>query len=411
MRGERTGDSWRVITDSEFFNDRIAQFGDEVSMGGLAKVADGQRTVTTAYVVERGLVREGAYWFDNASGDVVQHEQLAEPDDVELFRRAFSMVPQANADCGQLAQLWGPTTLGDVEVLCRPEPTPTVIPNPSPPASVTPTPSETSPPTPAPSDTASPPPTATPSPPSSATPTPEPLTLYLPLLLRESCDAEHKRSDIALVLDTSSSMIGPKIADAKAAALLFVGMVDLAPSRSQVAIVRYDREAEVVRELTRSRALIEAAIRGLQVRSGTHIDKGLRAALGELQSPRHEDLNMPVMILLTDGLQTGTPGEELRAAEEVRDAGIRLYTIGLGSDIDETALTTMAGDDSRYYRAPDSADLAAIYEEIAQDLRCPGKRLWGGRSTRELGRLASMHGSGQARPRRSAVTPSPLLLL
>ena len=39
----------------------------------------------------------------------------------------------------------------------------------------------------------------------------------------------------------------------------------------------------------------------------------------------------------------------------------------------------MAGDESRYYHAPDSADLARIYAEIAQDLMCPGKELWGGR--------------------------------
>jgi Mg-chelatase subunit ChlD len=174
-------------------------------------------------------------------------------------------------------------------------------------------------------------------------------------------------------------MTGQKLTDAKAAALLFVGLIDLEPGQSQAAVARYDREAEVVRELTRSRTLIDAAIRSLQVRSRTHIDKGLRAALGELQSPRHIDRNHPVMILRTDGLQTGTPGEELRAAEEVRDAGVRLYTIGLGSDVDEVALKTMAGDDDRYYHAPDSTDLASIYEEIAQDLVCPGTELWGGR--------------------------------
>jgi Ca-activated chloride channel family protein len=174
-------------------------------------------------------------------------------------------------------------------------------------------------------------------------------------------------------------MTGQKISDAKAAALLFTGMIDLEPGRSQVAVVRYDREAEVVQQLTRAQALIEAAIRGLHVRSGTHIDKGLTAALGELQSQRHIERNLPVMILLTDGLQTGTPGEELRAAEEVRDAGVRLYTIGLGADVDDDVLKTMAGDVARYYHAPDSADLARIYGEIAQDLMCPGSELWGGR--------------------------------
>jgi uncharacterized protein YegL len=212
-----------------------------------------------------------------------------------------------------------------------------------------------------------------------STVSPTPVPLHLPLLLREHCDPEHKRADIALVLDTSSSMTGGKLEDAKTAALLFVGMIDLAPGRSQVAVVRYDREADVVRELTREQAAIEAAIRGLQVRSGTHIDKGLLAALGELQSKRHILRNMPVVVLLTDGLHTGVPGEELRAAQDVRDAGIRLYAIGLGDDVDEDVVITMVGDDSRYHHAPDSDDLARIYAEIALDLMCPGKELWGGK--------------------------------
>jgi Mg-chelatase subunit ChlD len=174
-------------------------------------------------------------------------------------------------------------------------------------------------------------------------------------------------------------MTGQKIGDAKGAALLFVGMVDLAPGSGQVAVVRYDREAEVVRELTHARATIEAAIRNLHVRSGTHIDKGLRTALGELQSPRHIERNQSVVILLADGLQTGAPGEELRAAAEVRAAGVRIYTIGLGADVDEATLRMIGGGDERYYFAPDSGDLARIYGEIAKDLTCPGVDLWGGR--------------------------------
>jgi len=154
-------------------------------------------------------------------------------------------------------------------------------------------------------------------------------------------------------------------------------VIDLAPGRSQVAVVRYDREAEVVRELTRVKASIEAAIRSLHVRSGTHIDKGLRTALEELQSARHIERNTPVLVLLTDGVQTGTPGEELRAAAEVRAAGVRVYAIGLGADVDEAAMRAIAGADNRYYYAPDSADLAKIYSEIARDLTCPGT--WGGR--------------------------------
>jgi predicted nucleic acid-binding protein len=86
-----------------------------------------------------------------------------------------------------------------------------------------------------------------------------------------------------------------------------------------------------------------------------------------------------VLVLLTDGVQTGTPGEELRAAAEVHAASVVVYTIGLGADIDEATLRTIAGADERYYCAPDSGDLARIYGEIARDLMCPGMELWGGR--------------------------------
>ena len=195
-------------------------------------------------------------------------------------------------------------------------PTLTATPLPSNTPTTTPTPSVTD--TPSATPTA---PQATVTPSVTPTNTAVPRPLFVPLALLEQCDSEHKRADIALVIDTSSSMTGQKIEDARAAALLFVGLIDLEPGRSQVAVVRYDREAEVVRELTRSRRSDRGGDPSLHVRSGTHIDKGLRAALAELQSPRHLERNTQVMILLTDGVQTGTPGEELQAAAEVRDAG------------------------------------------------------------------------------------------
>jgi Mg-chelatase subunit ChlD len=176
-------------------------------------------------------------------------------------------------------------------------------------------------------------------------------------------------------------MAGQKLEDAKSAAAAFVGQMDLAPGRDQVAVVRYDREANLVCELSRARAVIEAAIRGLTPRNWTHIDAGLRTALAELQSPRRLERNMSVMILLTDGVHTGTPGEELRAAAEVRAAGVRLYTIGLGADADGATLREMAGADARSHFAPDSADLARIYGEIARDILCPAPAggFWPGR--------------------------------
>ena len=65
------------------------------------------------------------------------------------------------------------------------------------------------------------------------------------------------------------------------------------------------------------------------------------------------------------------------AVAEVRDIGLRLYTIALGGDVDAAALVRMAGDARRYHIAPDSATLAAIYAEIAQEIACPVEAFWG----------------------------------
>jgi uncharacterized protein YegL len=265
----------------------------------------------------------------------------------------------------------------DVVTLNRPRCAPSVTPTPTTHPTTGPSPTATPSATPSPTMTVGPSATPTSTPPPTCVPKP----LYLPIAVRERCDPEHNRADVALVIDTSSSMAGRKLDDAKAAAAAFVGQMDLAPGRDQVAVMRYDREAEVVCQLSHARAVIEAAIRGLTPRNWTHIDAGLRTALGELQSPRHLERNMSVMILLTDGVQTGTPGEELRAATEVRNAGVRLYTVGLGADVDAATLREMAGDDSRYHFAPDSADLARIYAEIASDILCPAPAggFWPGR--------------------------------
>jgi Mg-chelatase subunit ChlD len=383
VRGAPGDDGWVFDPAREHFRDGIKD-ASESALGGIASFSPTDYLVgavlgQVAGNVFRPIPDQGVVWWDTTSGNKLRHEglcvhgkTLVRPWEQVAHSSLLPEVLVASADNEGQA----PGNAGDVEVLCGAEGVPSPTPSRTATQSTTP-----EPPTPTSTSTAEPSPTAASPPPPTptATATAVPAPIFLPLALREHCAPEYQRADIALVIDTSSSMAGQKLADAKSAALLFVDLIDLAPGRSQVAVIRFDREAEVVRELTRSRTLIEAAIRGLQVRSGTHIDKGLRTALGELQSPRHLDRNLPVMILLTDGLQTGTPGEELRAAAEVRGDSVLLYTIGLGSDVDETALKTMAGDETRYYYAPDSADLVRIYSEIAQDLRCPGKELWGGR--------------------------------
>lgn len=84
-------------------------------------------------------------------------------------------------------------------------------------------------------------------------------------------------------------------------------------------------------------------------------------------------------MLVTDGLQTGAPGEELIAAQLLRDARVGLYAIGLGPDADEARLIEMAGGADRYYFAPGSSRLKGKYTDVAHDIACQAERLWGRR--------------------------------
>ncbi len=90
-----------------------------------------------------------------------------------------------------------------------------------------------------------------------------------------------------------------------------------------------------------------------------------------------------VLVLLTDGVNTAGVLDPRKAAELARDAGVRIHTIGFGTEsgalslfglslpgpagggIDEEALASIADTTGgRYFRARDTASLAGIYAEL-----------------------------------------------
>lgn len=86
-----------------------------------------------------------------------------------------------------------------------------------------------------------------------------------------------------------------------------------------------------------------------------------------------------VLILLSDGRNTAGEMEPLKAAELAQQAGLKIYTIGVGaegedsffgmslggSDLDERTLNQVATQTGgRYFRARDTRELAQIYGEI-----------------------------------------------
>lgn len=219
-------------------------------------------------------------------------------------------------------------------------------------------------PTPTPTNT----PTVTPTPTNTPTATPVPKPAFLPILYKDHCLPGTAHADIVLLIDTSSSMDGVKIAQAKAAAATFVGLLNL--RYDQAAVVGFDSASRLASPLTNDRERMLRAIDTLTTRPGTMIDQALWAAADVLQrSPQRRPDNVPVVILLSDGAHNGTAGEVLVAADAVRGSGALIFVIGLGSDADVGLLETVA-DPGRYFFAPDGGALEDIYRSIAVKIPC-----------------------------------------
>lgn len=240
-------------------------------------------------------------------------------------------------------------------------------------------------------------PTATPLPPASATPSPTasptdppsptatatrtqrptavPRPIYIPLVLREkACLPAEQHADVALVIDNSNSMVGPKLEAARTAATLFIDLLQL--PADQAAVVAFNSQAQLASSLSGDRTAHRAAIAALGTGAGTRMETGLRAALAELESPRRRPGNSPAIVLLTDGRQDGEPELALAAAALARGQGMAVFTIGLGGDVDLPFLAALAGSPTRAFQAPGPQDLAGIYRQVAFQVPCPAEVYW-----------------------------------
>lgn len=284
--------------------------------------------------------------------------------------------------------------------ICLPTPTPTDVPPTDTPGATptdTPEPTATNPPVP----TDTPLPTATNSPVPTRTPTPRPKPIYLPIIIGEACFQQWVHGDVVLVLDISTSMNRPsrkgrsKLAATQDAAKAFVGMMDFTPDtkgrRDQVAIVGFNERAWIETGLTADAAAALAAIDRLPAgqAEGTRLDLGFQAGLEAGRGAARLADNSLVMIFLTDGLPNRVPVAEdgtmettvKRAAQAAKDAGMLVYTIGIGAqnDINPQLLGDCASDPGRFHYAPDPEDLGGIYGQIAHSIGCPPSDFWAGR--------------------------------
>jgi Ca-activated chloride channel family protein len=194
--------------------------------------------------------------------------------------------------------------------------------------------------------------------------------------------------DIVLVVDISSSMLAEdlepnRLEAAKAVAAGFVG----GRRNDRISLVAFAGEAFTQAPLTLDYGVVTSLLAELDpgmIEDGTAVGMGLATAVKRLEA---SEAASKVVILLTDGRSNRGEIGPITAARAAQALGIRVYTIGAGSqgtarvpvsdplrgrvyatmrvDIDEETLgevATITG--GRYFRATDADALGQIYAEL-----------------------------------------------
>jgi len=385
------GEGWGDVAPEHF--EKRFDLRRSWPQGGIAAISVSDTIGTSATTYRQGGIRTIVWqqehlWYQGGAAEATADERgcvvtPGQPLARRPGRALAAPLARPVADNGEEV-LFLALAPGDVELLCAPTVYPTLTPSPTP--LISPTPSATR--TPSPTRTSTTAPTATPSPTTTPSPTRVPGPVYLPIAVSEPpCLPVRPILDVILILDASTSMADltragrPKIDAAVDAARDFVARLALAPDGDHAALVAFNVAATLEAPLTADRAVLDAALDSIALAQFTRIDLGLDAAVAELASTRRRAGATAAVVLLTDGRSNPVPVSEAeRAAEAVKATGARLFTIGLGQDLDADVLLRMASRPADYFEAPDGEDLAAIYQAISAALPCPPYPHWPART-------------------------------
>lgn len=168
-----------------------------------------------------------------------------------------------------------------------------------------------------------------------------------------------------LVIDTSGSMQGKPLEDAKQAAARFV---DALGGQAQVAIVAFADEPKIVSGFTSDRTQLQAAIDSLQASGETAVYDALVAS--SLLVPQMRDARRSI-VLLSDGSDTVSSASLAKAISMVKRSGAPVYAVALkSSEFNPKALGFVAKDSGgRLVPVARSEGLSVLFEGIAREIQ------------------------------------------
>jgi Ca-activated chloride channel family protein len=178
--------------------------------------------------------------------------------------------------------------------------------------------------------------------------------------------AARKEVNLVMLLDTSGSMSGRKIDNARQAAIQFVEQMG---DDDFITIIAFSDYPDVVvryEQVGPARASVIAALGDLGADGYTTLYDAIgdgAAIIAETDST--ETTN--AMVLLSDGLDTNSYRYDFGPSliEMAADNDTTVFTIAYGTDADEDLLSELALQANGNYYLGDEASIAAIYQEMS----------------------------------------------
>jgi VWFA-related protein len=167
---------------------------------------------------------------------------------------------------------------------------------------------------------------------------------------------------VVLAIDRSGSMKSTPIRDARRAAVNFVGEMR---GIDRVGVVSFDDHVAVISRLSSDKGALGKAIEKITVGGDTALNDAIVKALG-LLSPF---TGRRAVVVLTDGKENRSTATRKVAIDTALETGVPVITVGLGEEVDTTALEAIAGrTGGRAFFAQESGELPNLYRGIARQL-------------------------------------------